>query len=84
VLVALSFCGVLSGTQVTSLGGIVSGETISLRRRCSHGLAILPNRDVSCSLGFRLMTRARAKNYECSPLLAPKGGSVLKPRLSLT
>jgi hypothetical protein len=42
--------------------GIVSGETISQRRRCSRGSDVLPNRDVSFSLGFRLMMRARARN----------------------
>jgi hypothetical protein len=37
-------------------------ETMSLRHRCSRGSDILPNRDVSCSLEFRFMTRARARN----------------------
>jgi hypothetical protein len=31
--------------------GIVSEETVSVRHRCSRGLAILPNRDASCSFG---------------------------------
>jgi hypothetical protein len=69
----------------------MSEETMSWRRRCSRGSAILSNQDVSCSLGFHFMTGARAqkhvfwrKNFEkrChrggSPLLAPEGGSVLK------
>jgi hypothetical protein len=37
-------------------------ETMSLRHRCSRGLDILPNWDVSCSLEFRFMTKVRARN----------------------
>jgi hypothetical protein len=40
----------------------VSRETVSRRHRCSRSSAILSNRDVSCSLGFRFMTRARGQN----------------------
>jgi hypothetical protein len=41
---------------------IVIEETMSLRHRCSRGLDILPNWDVSCSLEFRFMTKVRARN----------------------
>jgi hypothetical protein len=40
----------------------VREETISLRRWCSHGSVVIPNQDVSCSLGFRFTTRVRARN----------------------
>jgi hypothetical protein len=41
---------------------MVSEETMSRRCRCSRGSAILSNRDVSCSLGFYFVTRARVRN----------------------
>jgi hypothetical protein len=62
----------------------VSEETMSQRRRCSHGSAILSNLDVSCSLGFRFMTRARVRNLffgeKTSRKNDTKGGSPSSPR----
>jgi hypothetical protein len=88
----------LSEREIPFREEIVSEETVSLRRRCSCGSAILSLVGMSSvPKGFHIRARVGLRNVfvfqncekkvntgEGFPLPAPKGGSVLKARASFS